>query len=121
MGCCTSTESDDEKKKLLKEEPGLIKEDPLTPRDDITQLGTEHQQVGPAVDISNKKRAVALWDNPGDEEKELLQFKAGDEIIVLEEEGEEGWWWGLLDDKQGYFPINYTKIMLAPSSEDASY
>jgi len=59
-----------------------------------------------------------LWDKEGDEEKELLGFRAGDEIIVLEEEGEEGWWWGLLGDQEGYFPVNFTRIM-PPPSEDA--
>jgi len=60
--------------------------------------------------ITLKKRAVALWDYPGDEDYEQLAFKAGDEIIVIEEDEESGWWWGELNGKEGHFPVNYTKV-----------
>eukprot|EP01123_Difflugia_compressa_P013475 TRINITY_DN625_c0_g1_i2.p1 TRINITY_DN625_c0_g1~~TRINITY_DN625_c0_g1_i2.p1 ORF type:complete len:130 (-),score=42.79 TRINITY_DN625_c0_g1_i2:109-498(-) len=59
--------------------------------------------------LANKKIVVAQWGYQGDESNEQLAFHPKDEIIVLEEDEESGWWWGMLNGREGYFPVNYTK------------
>jgi len=111
MGCCSS--SANEERTLIDQDSGkpnianLPKEENKPPAKDIEH---QYENVPPPTNLAQKKRAIALWDFGGDETNEQIAFKAGDEIIVLEEDEESGWWWGVLDGKEGYFPVNYTEI-----------
>lgn len=50
--------------------------------------------------------AKALYDYPGNAEKNVLSFKQGSILEVLIK-NEGGWWTGVVDGYAGYFPSNF--------------
>jgi len=89
----------------------IIKEDtisPLVPRLTIDRISTSSPK-------SFRTKAMAEWDYTGPEffeGKPVLLFKANDEISVIFKKTEHsGWGWGELNGVEGYFPLNYCKIL----------
>ena len=58
-------------------------------------------------------RAIGLYFCQGEDDTELT-FTAGDVIERVKPSEEPGWFWGVLNNKQGLFPGNYTRFESDP-------
>jgi hypothetical protein len=63
--------------------------------------------------LQDRKVVRAIDDFNGSVDE--LDFKAGDEILVVNEVL-DGWWMGELDGKMGLFPTSYTEVIPSASS-----
>eukprot|EP01123_Difflugia_compressa_P013474 TRINITY_DN625_c0_g1_i1.p1 TRINITY_DN625_c0_g1~~TRINITY_DN625_c0_g1_i1.p1 ORF type:complete len:125 (-),score=29.55 TRINITY_DN625_c0_g1_i1:109-483(-) len=118
MGCCCEKDEPTEQKPLVsnRDKTTTIPSSvgggsEISKSPGSTQPAFEDYTNAPptAQVLANKKRVIAQWGYQGDESNEQLAFQPKDEIIVLEEDEESGWWWGMLNGREGYFPVNYTK------------
>jgi hypothetical protein len=57
-----------------------------------------------------EEKAKALFDYEGDPSKNILGFKTGDVIDILQK-NESGWWTGQLNGTLGYFPSNFVQLI----------
>ncbi|KAL1918952.1 uncharacterized protein VTP21DRAFT_2333 [Calcarisporiella thermophila] len=63
-------------------------------------------------------RVRALFDyEPTNTDEDQLTFKKDDVILLIEKKYKE-WWYGVLNRKQGLFPVNYVKIIENQSDEE---
>lgn len=63
-------------------------------------------------------KAVALYDNEGEDQDEL-SFKCNDTLTIIKEEWQAGWHLCQLGEKRGLAPANYLQLVrLAPRQDD---